>query len=110
MLNVIILRFEIENIELNKLYETGKSKLIDLPKKVIEKFFLRLECIMAAYDFRDIENDEVMDLQKGKFKDHISLRLIEDWRLEAALILKGSPVTIEGLLIKEIVKQEKLRK
>ncbi len=100
----IVLDFKIENIELRKLYVTGKSKLFALPKKVIDKFFLRLECIEAADNIKDIKNDESMDYQNLKEKNRISLCLMEDWRIEAYLIFNGSPNVIECIQIKDITK------
>ncbi len=103
----VILKFNIENKELSRLYETGKSRLLALPKKVIDKFFLRLECILAACELNDIENDEAMDFRRNRGKNKISLRLIEGWRIEADLVFDNAPNKIDYIKIKEITQTKK---
>jgi len=97
------LNFDFESTDLCKLYETGKNQKLTLPQEVIEKFMLRVECICAANDLKDIKNDIVVDFKRIKNKNQVSLRLLDGWRMEVDLIHNGSPNKIEKILIKRIL-------
>jgi plasmid maintenance system killer protein len=70
----------IDDKELEKLYETGKSKKWKLRPEIIEKFFATIQKIDAAKDIYDLWNDPSLNFEK--YKKHYSMRLGSKYRLE----------------------------
>ena len=54
--------------DLKKLYVTGTSKKLKLPKDIIEKFFASVQKISAAKDIYDLWKDPSLNFEK--YKDH----------------------------------------
>lgn len=70
----------INDKELVKLYETGKSKKLKLRQDIIDKFFATIQKIDAAKDIYDLWNDPSLNFEK--YKKHYSMRLTGKYRLE----------------------------
>jgi len=70
----------IDDKELEKLYETGKSKKLKLRPEIIEKFFATIQKIDAAKDIYDLWNDPSLNFKK--YEKHYSMRLSGKYRLE----------------------------
>ncbi len=97
------MNFIIENSNLLKLCQTGVSRMLKLPERVIEVFLIRLEGIIAAYDFSDIENDIAFEVKRKRSQNKIQLRLLDNWRIEAELIVSEDSKEIKYILIKDII-------
>ncbi len=95
--------FIIENIDLIKLCQTGTNKLLKLPEVVIDFFMMRLECILSAYDYSDIENDIALNPVKKRGRNQILLRIIDNWKIDAELIINKESNKIESIFIKNII-------
>jgi plasmid maintenance system killer protein len=70
----------INDKELEKLYESGKSKKLKLRQDIIEKFFATIQKIDAAKNIYDLWNDPSLNFEK--YKKHYSMRLTGKYRLE----------------------------
>lgn len=70
----------IDNKELEKLYETGKSKKLKLRPDIIDKYFAIIQKIDAAKDIFDLWRDPSLNFEK--YKKHYSMRLTGKYRLE----------------------------
>jgi plasmid maintenance system killer protein len=70
----------IDNKELEKLYETGKSKKLKLPAEIIDKFFATIQKIESAETIYDLWKDSSLKFEK--YDDHHSVRLSRKYRLE----------------------------
>ncbi len=70
----------IDNKELEKLYESGKSKKLKLLQDIIDKYFATIQKIDAAKDIYDLWNDPSLKFEK--YKKHYSMRLTGKYRLE----------------------------
>lgn len=70
----------IDNKELEKLYETGKSKKLKLRPDIIDKFFATVQKIDNAKDIHDLWHDPSLNFEK--YKKHYSMRLTGKYRLE----------------------------
>ncbi|MDD4190349.1 MAG: type II toxin-antitoxin system RelE/ParE family toxin [Mangrovibacterium sp.] len=66
--------------ELEKLYESGKSKKLKLRQDIIDKFFATVQKIDAAKNIYDLWNDPSLNFEK--YKKHYSMRLTGKYRLE----------------------------
>jgi len=89
--------------ELVKLYETGKSKKLRLPEPVIEKFFAAVQKIDAAVNIYDLWKDSALRFEKLKGAgNRYSMRLTGKYRLEMTVEWKDDPPTIGKFFIEEI--------
>ena len=70
----------IDDKELEKLYEAGKSKKLKLRQDVIDKYFAVIQKIDAAEDIHDLWNDPSLNFKK--YEKHYSMRLTHKYRLE----------------------------
>ena len=95
--------FIFRNKELEKLYTTGKSKKLKLPKDIIEKFYARLQQIEAANDIYDFWNDKGLNFEKlTNTKNSYSMRLKLKYRLEMDIDWKNNELTIGDFIITDI--------
>jgi len=77
------LRVFINDRDLLKLYETGRSKKLNLPAEVIDKFFATVQKIESALTIYDLWNKPGFKFEKLKgFKNRYSMRLTGKYRLE----------------------------
>ena len=73
----------LENIELLRLYVTGKSKKIRLPEHITDKFFATLQKIEEAANIHDLLADNGLRFEKlVGYKKRYSMRLSGKYRLE----------------------------
>lgn len=73
----------INDKELKKLYETGKSRKLKLRPDIIEKYFAIIQKIDAAKDIYDLWKDPSLNFEK--YKKHYSMRLTGKYRLEMTI-------------------------
>jgi proteic killer suppression protein len=85
---------EIDDKEILKLYETGKSKKIRLPKDAIEKFFLRINLLFAAKDIYDLWKDPAAKFEKLSGENRYSMRLNIKYRIELEVDWENKEHTI----------------
>lgn len=73
----------VKNKELQKLYETGKSKKYPLPKNIVENFIYCMQVLEDAETIYDIWNDKSLNFEKLKGTENsYSMRLNAKYRLE----------------------------
>lgn len=72
---------EIDDKELLKLYETGKSKKYRLSVDTLDKFFLRINLIQAAKDIYDLWKDPSARFEKLSGENQYSMRLNRKYRM-----------------------------
>lgn len=70
----------IDDKELEKLYEKGKSRKLKLPAEVIDKFFATIQKIESAETIYDLWKDTSLHFEK--YKQYHSMRLTRKYRLE----------------------------
>ena len=70
----------INNKDLKTLYVTGNSKKLKLRADIIDKFFAVIQKIQAAENIYDLWNNPALSFKK--YKDHYSIRLSGQYRLE----------------------------
>ena len=70
----------IENKELTKLYETGRSGKLRLNKTIINKFFSVIQIIDSSKDIHDIWAYPSLNFEK--YQEKYSMRLNKKYRLE----------------------------
>jgi plasmid maintenance system killer protein len=70
----------IDDKELEKLYETGKSKKLKLRQVIIDKFFATIQKINAAKDIYDLWHDPSLNFEN--YQKHYSMRLNGQYRIE----------------------------
>lgn len=93
----------IDDKELLKLYESGRSKKLRLPDNVIDKFFATIQKIESAATIYDLWNDKSLKFEKLKgFQNRYSLRLNIKYRLETEISWKDSDKTTGEFTILEI--------
>jgi len=93
----------INDKELLKLYESGRSKKLRLPENVIDKFFATIQKIESATTIYDFWNDKSLNFEKLKgFKKRYSMRLTIKFRLEIEVTWKNAEQTIGEFSILEI--------
>lgn len=91
----------IRNKELQKLYETGKSKKYPLPKNIIEEFFYCMQVLEDAETIYDIWKDKSLNFERlnGNF---YSMRLNIRYRLEMEIDWINQECTIGIIDVTEI--------
>jgi toxin HigB-1 len=82
----------IDDKELEKLYETGKSKKLKLRQDIIDNYFATIQKIGAAKDIYDLWNDPSLNFEK--YKKHYSMRLTGKYRLETEVKWMNEEKTI----------------
>lgn len=82
----------INDKELEKLYESGKSRKLKLRRDIIDKFFATIQKIDAAKDIYDLWNDPSLNFEK--YKKHYSVRLTGKYRLEMEIKWMNEQKTI----------------
>lgn len=93
----------LNNKELEKLYDTGKSKKLRLPEPVIEKFFATVQKIDAAVDIYDLWKDSALKFEKLKgTENRYSMRLTGKYRLEMQVEWKDEGQTTGKFYLEEI--------
>jgi proteic killer suppression protein len=93
----------INDKELLKLYETGKSKKLRLPAIVIDKFFATIQKIESATSIHDFWENSGLKFEKLKgFKNRYSMRLNIKYRLEIEIEWLNTEQTIGEFTILEI--------
>jgi proteic killer suppression protein len=93
----------IDDKELLKLYESGRSKKLRLPENVIEKFFATIQKIESATSIHDFWENSGLKFEKLKgFKNRYSMRLNIKYRLEIEVSWINSEQTIGDFTILEI--------
>lgn len=93
----------IDDKELLKLYESGRSKKLRLPENVIEKFFATIQKIESATSIHDFWENSGLKFEKLKgFQNRYSMRLNIKYRLEIEVSWINSEQTIGDFTILEI--------
>jgi len=93
----------VKNKELQKLYETGKSKKYPLPKNIIDEFTYCVQVLEAAETIYDIWNDKSLKFEKLKGTENsYSLRLNKKYRLEMDIDWINQECTIGIVEVTEI--------
>ncbi len=93
---------DIEDKEILKLYETGKSNKIRLPKNLLDKFFLRINLILAAKDIYDLWNDPAAKFEKLSGNNRFSIRLNIKYRIEMEVNWNNDEKTVGVFKIVDI--------
>lgn len=96
------MNFSFKNKELEKLYTTGRSNKLKLPKDIIEKFFARIQQIEAANDIYDLWNDGGLHFEKLTNSDTYSMRLKAKYRLEMEIDWKNNELIVGDFFITNI--------
>lgn len=91
----------IRNKELQKLYETGKSKKYPLPKNIIDEFFYCMQVLEDAETIYDIWKDKSLNFEKLN-KNSYSMRLNKRYRLEMEIDWINQECTIGIIDVTEI--------
>lgn len=84
----------IDDKELQKLYETGKSRKLKLPERIIDKFFATVQKIESAVDIHDLLADRGLRFKLLKNSDRYAMRLNDQYRLEMNVEWKNEANTI----------------
>lgn len=84
----------IDDKDLLNLYTKGKSKKYRLPKDVIDKFFLRVNLLLASKDIYDLWADPAAKFKKLSGEDKYSMRLNTKYRLEIEVEWNNTEKTI----------------
>lgn len=93
----------IDDKELLKLYESGRSKKLRLPENVIDKFFATIQKIESATTIYDLWNDKSLNFEKLKgSQSRYSMRLNIKYRLETEISWKNPEKTIGDFNILKI--------
>lgn len=93
----------INDKELIKLYETGESRKLKLPREIIDKFFATVQKIEAATSIYDLQKDKGLNFEKLRgSKSRYSMRLSIKYRLEAEVEWTNSQNTIGIFTLEEI--------
>lgn len=93
----------IRNKELQKLYETGKSKKYPLQKNIIEQFFCCMQVLADAETIYDIWNDKSLNFEKLQgTESSYSMRLNNKYRLEMDIDWINQECTIGIIDVTEI--------
>ncbi|MBN1184220.1 MAG: type II toxin-antitoxin system RelE/ParE family toxin [Bacteroidales bacterium] len=80
----------IDDKELRKLYETGKSRKLKLPELVIDKFFAVIQKIESAENIYDFWSNKGLHFEKLKRNVNCySLRLSGQYRMEIQINWKN---------------------
>lgn len=83
-----------QNRELQKLYETGKSRKFKLPQNIIEEYFTCVQSILSAMTIYDLWNDASLHFEKLKNSELYSMRLNIKYRLEMTIEWENEQCTI----------------
>jgi plasmid maintenance system killer protein len=98
------LEVRIDDKELLKLYETGKSRKLRLPEHVVEEFFAVLQEIDAAMSIHDLwvkhpgRNWKKMQSRASRY----SMRLTGKYRMEMTVNWTNTEKTIGVFLIEDV--------
>ncbi len=93
----------IDNKELEKLYLTGKSKKLSLPKYIIENFLATIQKIEAATNINDLLADRGLRFKKLQGSNNrYSVRLNDKYRLEMEVEWINENQTIGKFYLQEI--------
>jgi toxin HigB-1 len=93
----------INDKELIKLYETGKSSKLKLPGIVIDKFFATIQKIESAIIIYDLWNDKGLHFEKLQgSSNQYSIRLSIKYRLEMEINWQNEEKTIGDFIFKTI--------
>ncbi|WP_421894151.1 type II toxin-antitoxin system RelE/ParE family toxin [Marinoscillum sp.] len=89
----------LDDKELKKLYETGKSRKLRLPEHIIDKFFATVQKIESAVDIHDLLADRGLRFELLKNTDRYSMRLNNQYRLEMNIEWENEANTIGVFLL-----------
>lgn len=93
----------IDDKELLKLYESGRSKKLKLPEIVIDKFFATIQKIESATSIHDFWENSGLRFERLKgFRNRYSMRLNIKYRLEIEISWINSEQTIGEFTILKI--------
>ena len=93
----------IDDNELEKIYETGKSSKLTIPDEALQKFFSCVEKISAANNIHDLWRTPSLKFEKlGGTKNSYSMRLNRKWRLEMRVEWENSEKTIGTFYLERI--------
>ena len=93
----------IDDKELLKLYESGRSKKLRLPETVIDKYFATIQKIESATSIHDFWKDSRLIFEKLRgFKNRYSMRLTIKYRLEMEIEWENTENTIGEFILIEI--------
>jgi len=99
------LEIEFDNRKLRDLYEKGTSKKYRLDKRVLEKFFMRVQQLEASVSIYDLRNTPSLNFERIKrTKNLFSIRLDKAYRLEFRIEFKDKKRTKGKIIVKEISK------
>ncbi len=98
------MEFDFINKELNKLYETGKSKRYGLQPAALSKYFMRIEQIEAAVTIHDLWKNPSLNFEHLRSKGIYSIRVDKEYRLEIEIEWLNDEKTIGKFSIKELSK------
>lgn len=93
------------NKHLIQLYETGKSRKYQLPPPVLEKFFMRVQQLEAAFDIYDLWKTTSLNFKRLEgYDNRFSLRIDRKYRLEIEIEWEDEEKTKGKVIILEISK------
>lgn len=99
------MQFDFKNKNLIELYTQGRSRKYDLPKSVIQKFFMRIQQIEAAATIYDLWKSPSVNFEKLQgYENKYSLRLDKGWRLEIEIQWNNREKTEGEVTILDITK------
>ena len=92
--------FEFADRELQRLYETGKSRKYKLQKHLIEKFVMRIDQIRAAHTIHDLWHTPALNFEKMHgFANRYSVRVQKKSRIEVEVSWQDEKKTRGSFLI-----------
>ena len=93
----------INDKELLKLYQTGKSSKFRLTDDIIAKFFMRIQTIAASVNIYDFWKDPAIKFEKLKgFENRYSMRLNNKYILEIEIVWENDEKTEGIFYLKDI--------
>ena len=93
----------IKNKDLQKLYETGKSKKYPLPRNIIDEFLYCMQVLSDAETIYDIWKDKSLQFERLKGTENsYSMRLNNKYRLEMDIDWRNQECTIGIVEVTEI--------
>lgn len=93
----------IDNKDLEKLYEDGKSRKYQIPKNAIDKFFKAIEILQNSERIEDLWSFTSFKFEKLKgYHNRFSMRLNDKYRLELRIDFQDTPPTTGVVYIEEI--------
>ena len=99
------MKIEFKNKHLLRLYTEGNSRKYNLPRTVLEKYFMRVQQLEAAVTIYDLWKTSALNFEALQgFQNRYSVRLEKKWRLEMEIEWEDREKTKGTIFIVELSK------